>query len=384
MINRQVELVEVKSKKQLRTFIHLPAKIHKGHANWVPPIYLDDWLFFNPKKNETFSYCDTILLLAYDNGKCVGRIMGIINHKYNETHNENDARFCFIETYNDSFIANKLLRAVEEWAILKGKTCLVGPLGFSDKDPQGLLIEGLDQPSVISTICNFPYMVDLIENYGFTKKTDLVSYKISVPEASNNSYEMIYQRALRNNKDLKIVNFSKRKLLKQYVKPVLELLNQTFINIYAFNPLSDKEMDEFADRYLMILDPRFIKVIENQKKEVVAFVLGVPDMCVGIQKSKGYIWPIGFIQILRSQKKTQLMNLLLGGIREDYRNKGLDTIMGIEMLMEAQKRGIKYIDSHLILENNLKMRAEMEKLGGIIYKKFRIYQKPISDSSSKN
>jgi hypothetical protein len=381
MINRQIELVEVKSKKQLRTFIHLPAKIHKGHANWVPPIYLDDWLFFNPKKNEAFSYCDTILLLAYDNGKCVGRIMGIINHKYNDTHNENNARFCFIETYNDSFIANKLLRAVEEWAISNDKTGLIGPLGFSDKDPQGLLIEGLEQPSVISTICNFPYMIDFVENYGFTKKVDLISFKIDIPEAINDTYKKIYQRALVNGKDLNILRFTKRKQLRPYVKPVLELTNHAFKNIYAFNPLSEKEMDEFANRYLMILDPKFIKIIENQRKEVVAFVLGVPDICVGIQKSKGYIWPIGFIQILRSQKKTQLMNLLLGGIREDYRNKGLDTIMGIEMLMEAQKRGIKYIDSHLILETNLKMLAEIEKLGGVIYKRFRIYQKPLSKPS---
>ena len=273
---------------------------------------------------------------------------------------------------------------MEEWAILRGKTCLVGPLGFSDKDPQGLLIEGLDEPSVISTICNFPYMIDLVENYGFTKKVDLVSFKLNVPEAINDTYKKIYQRALNNNKDLNVLRFTKRKQLKPYVKPVLELTNHVFKNIYAFNPLSEKEMDEFANRYLMILDPKFIKVIENQKKEVVAYVLGVPDICEGIQKSKGYIWPVGFIQILRSQKKTQLMNLLLGGIREDYRNKGLDTILGIQMLMEAQKRNIKFMDSHLILETNLKMLAEIEKLGGVIYKRFRIYQKPLTKPSVKN
>lgn len=381
MANRQIELIEVESKKLLRTFIHLPAKIHKGHTNWVPPIYLDDWLFFNPKKNEAFLYSDTLLMLAFEKGRCVGRIMGIINHKYNEAHNENDARFCFLETYNDVFVSSKLLRAVEEWAISKGKSNLVGPLGFSDKDPQGLLIEGLDQPSVISTICNFPYMIDLVENYGFTKKVDLVSFKINIPEAINDTYKKIYQRALNNAKDLNIIRFTKRKQLKPYIKPVLELTNLAFKNIYAFNPLSEKEMYEFANRYLMILDPKFIKVIENQKKEVVAYVIAVPDLCEGIQKSKGYIWPVGFIQILRSQKKTQLMNLLLGGIREDYRNKGLDTIMGVGMLLEAQKRNIKFMDSHLILETNSKMLAEMEKLGGVIYKRFRIYQKPLTKPS---
>ena len=377
MTSRQIDLVEVKSKKQLRTFIHLPAKIHKGHANWVPPLYMDEREFFNPKKNEAFSYSDTLLLLAYEQDKCVGRIMGIINHKYNNEHNENDARFCFIETYDDYTVSEKLLTAIEKWALSKNMTRLVGPLGFSDKDPQGLRIEGLDEPTVIATICNYPYMIDFVERFGFEKKTDLFSYKISVPDAINETYKLIYERALNNNNGLKVISFSKRKQLKPYVKPVLELTNHTFKDIYAFNPLSEKEMDEFSNRYLVVIDPRFVKVIENQNKEVVAFILGIPDICEGIQKSKGYVWPVGFIHILRSQKKTKLVNLLLGGIREDYRNKGLDTVLGIEMLMEAQKRGVAYIDSHLILETNVKMRAETEKIGGVAYKRFRIYQKPL-------
>ncbi len=380
MTNRNIEIVEVKNKRQLRTFIHLPAKIHKGHANWVPPLYMDEWEFFNTKKNEAFSYSDTILLLAYENGKCVGRIMGIINHKYNTEHNENDARFFDIETYNDYHVAETLLKAIEDWALSKKMTNLVGPLGFSDKDPQGLRIEGLDERTIIATICNFPYMVDFVERYGFTKKVDLFSYKTTIPDAINDTYKQIYQRTLNNNKGIKLISFTKRKQMKPYVRPVLELTNHAFKDIYAFNPLTEKEMDEFAKRYLIILDPKFVKAIENQEGEVVAYIMGIPDICPGIQKSKGYVWPLGFIHILRSQKKTDVVNLLLGGIREEYRNKGLDTILGIEMLTESQKRGIKYIDSHLILETNVKMCAELEKLGGVVYKKFRIYQKPIASA----
>jgi len=377
MTDQPIDIIEVKTKKQLRTFIHLPAKIHKGHTNWVPPLYMDEWEFFNPKKNEAFSYSDTILLLAYEQGKCVGRIMGIVNHKYNDEHNENDARFCFIETYDDYGVAETLLTAIEKWALAKNMTNLVGPLGFSDKDPQGLRIEGLDEPTIIATICNYAYMIDFVERFGFTKKVDLLSYKIPVPKTFNDTYKRIYQRTLNNNKGLKLLSFAKRKQLKPYVKPVLKLTNHAFKDIYAFNPLTEKEMDEFANRYLMVIDPGFVKVIENQNKEVVAFILGMPDICEGIQKSKGYVWPVGFIHILRSQKKTKLVNLLLGGIREEYRNKGLDTVLGIEMLMEAQKRGIEYIDSHLILETNVKMLAESEKVGGVVYKRFRIYQKPL-------
>lgn len=375
----QIDIIKVKTKKQLKKFIHLPAKIHRNHSNWVPPIYMDERQFYNRRKNESFSYCDTILLLAMQNNECVGRIMGIINHKYNKAHNENDARFCFLETYDDYKVANKLLTAIEEWAITKGKTGLVGPLGFSDKDPQGFLFKGFDQPSVIATVCNFPYMLDFVKRSGFTKKIDLVTYKIDVPKTVPEFYKKIYQRALNNNGGIRVINFSSRKQLKPYVRPVLELMNKTFIGIYAYSPLSAKEMDEFASRYLMVLDPRFVKVIENEKDEVIAFILGMPDISDGIKKSNGYMFPLGFIQVLRSQKKTKQLNLLLGGISAEYRNKGLDTILGVEMLKSANKRGMKYIDSHLELETNLKMRAEMEKMGGVVYKRFRIYTKAVGN-----
>jgi hypothetical protein len=372
-----IEIHEVKSKGDLRKFIHLPALIHKHHPNWVPPVYVDEWKYFNPRKNHLFQTSDTILLLATENGKAVGRIMGIINRKYNEAHDEADGRFCFIETFNDYGVAKALLQKVENWAKNKGMKRMVGPLGFSDKDPQGLLIEGFDQPIVIATHCNYPYMVEFVENAGYSKKVDLVVYNIEVPESIPDFYMKIYERARSNNKDVHLVKLISRRQLKPYIKPVLSLMNDTFRDIYAFVPLDEREMKEFAQRYLMILDPRFIKIIENDKKEVIAFILGIPDISDGIRKSKGYILPFGIFQIFRSQRRTKLLSLLLGGIREDYRNAGLDTILGVKMLESAQKAGLKYIDSHLELESNLKMRAEMEKMGGVVYKKYRIYQKEL-------
>ena len=303
--------------------------------------------------------------------------MGIINHKYNKAHNENDARFCCLETYEDYEVASRLLQAIEKWAAEKKADNLVGPLGFSDKDPQGLMFEGFDETPVIATICNFPFMNDFVKKYGFAKKLDLVVYKLTVPKTIPEFYTKINQRALRNNKDIRLVNFTSRRHLKPYIRPVLELMNETFSDIYAYSPLSVKEMNEFADRYLPVLDPRFIKIVENQDKEVIAFIIGMPDISEGVKKSKGYMFPLGFLHVLRAQKKTKVLTLLLGGIRKDYRNKGLDTLMGVEMLKSAIDRGISYIDSHLEMETNVKMRAEMEKMGGVVYKRFRIYTKPI-------
>lgn len=373
----EINIVPVQSRRDLRKFIHLPAKIHKDHPNWVPPIYMDEWTFFSPKKNEAFSHADTILLLAKKNGNIVGRIMGIVNHQYNESHQCKEGRFCFLETYEDFEVANALLSAVRDWAKSKEMTSLVGPLGFSDKDPQGFLIEGYDQPVVIATNYNFPFMVDFMGKMGFIKKIDLVVYKVNIPETMPAIYEKITERTLRNHPDIKVLTFTSRRKVVPYIIPVLNLLNDTFKNIYGFSPLTDKEKKEFAGRYLPVMDPRFIKVVVDGNNEVIAFFIAMPDISEGIRKCKGYVLPFGIFQIFREQKRTKQLNMLLGAVREDYRDIGLNAVMGVHMLSEAKKKGMEYMDSHLEMETNLKMRAENERIGGYVYKRFRVFEKEI-------
>ena len=371
-----VEIIEVKSRKQLKRFIYLPAKIHKNHKNWVPPIYIDEWQYFNHRKNHSFSYCDTILLLAVRDNKPAGRIMGIINHKYNEAHNESDGRFCLIETYNEQDVAHALLKAVEDWARSKKMKRLIGPLGFSDKDPQGMLIEGFEQPMVIATNCNYPYQVTLIEEAGYTRHVDLVAYKIDTPDEIPDFYKRIYERGIKNN-NIYIHDFTARRQLKPFIRPVLNLLNRLYIDIYAFSPLDEHEMDDLVRRYFSILNPRFIKVVANKENEVIAFIIGMPDISQGIKSCKGHIFPFGLLKILYHQKKTRQLNLFLGGIHKDFQNLGIDAVMGVKMIEEAYKAGLKYIDSHLVLETNVKMRAEVERMGGKVYKRYRIFKKDV-------
>jgi hypothetical protein len=372
-----IHISEVTNKSELRQFIHLPAKIHKNHTNWVPPIYMDEWVFFSPKKNEAFAHSSTILLLAKKGKEVVGRIMGIINHKYNQKQHQNNARFCFLETYNEPEVALALLSKVEEWAALQGVEKLVGPLAFSDKDPQGLLIEGFDEPNVIATNCNFPYLIDFVTDAGFQKEVDLVVYKVVVPKTIPDFYLKILERAEINYAGLKVVHFKTKREIKQFVRPVLSLMNETFKEIYGFSELSLKEMDEFANRYLMVLDPRFLKVICNETGDVVAFVLAMPDLSEGVKRSKGYMLPFGIFQVLHSQKTTKQLNLLLGAVHPNYQNRGLSTLLGVNLLKEAQNAEMERIDSHLELETNLKVRGEMEKMGGTVYKRFRIFGKKI-------
>jgi len=373
-----ITIQEVITRKQLHQFIHLPAAIHKNHSNWVPPIYMDEKEFFNPRKNKSFDACDTILLLAHKGNEVVGRIMGIIHKKYNAAHNENHARFAFFETWNDHEVAAALLHFVENWAKEKGMVKLIGPLAFSDKDPQGFLIEGFDEPVVIASNCNFPYQVELLENNDFSKEIDLVVYQIKIPDQIPEFYKKIQERATQMNKNVRVLEFTSRRKVKPHIHPVLHLLNRTFTEIFGFVPFSDAEMDDFANRYLFLINPRFIKIVVNQENEVVAFVIGMSHIGEGIQKAKGKLFPFGIFQILRSARKSKQLNLLLGGIDPAYRGKGLDAMMGVKMFESAIALGKTQLDSHLELETNTKVRAEMERMGGRVYKRFRIFGKNLN------
>jgi ribosomal protein S18 acetylase RimI-like enzyme len=379
----EIVVKAVCSKSDLRKFIHLPAKIHKGHSNWVPPLYSDEWEFFNEKKNKSFEYSDVILLLAYRGKRLVGRIMGVINYKYNELHKQKNARFNFLETWDDLEVSKTLIKHVEEWARLKGMKKLVGPLAFSDKDPQGFLIEGFDEPISVATHCNYKYMVDHLVALGFEKDIDLVVYKIQIPEQTPKLYTLVAERALRNNPGIKLLEFTRRKDLKPWIRPIFTLINETFQDIYGFMPFTLEEMDDFANRYLLIMDPRLIKVILNERGETVAFIIAMPDISKGFQKSRGYLFPIGFLHLLLAGRRTRQLNLLLGAIHPDYQNRGLDTIMGSAMLDSARNQKMEYIDSHLEMESNTKVRAEMEYMGGEVYKRYRVFGKALPGLSKK-
>jgi len=370
-----VDVREVKTRQDLKAFIYLPEKLHKGHSNWVHPIYMDDRKYFNPKKNKAFGYCQTLLLLAYRDECLVGRAMGIINKRFNEYRKERLARFGYLETIEDRDVVHALLSRVEAWARSLGMVRIIGPYGFSDQDPEGFLIEGFEHRATIATYHNFPWLPRMVENEGYTKDIDYYVYKLDVPRELPGFYHRIFERA-RKRGNFKVVEFHKRRELKPWIRPILALMNECYTdsNIYGFAPLEEKEMDDLAKRYMPILDPRFIKLVVKED-EPAAFVIGIPDMTAGIQKARGRLLPFGFIHILRAQKKTKQLDLVLGAIKEKYRGMGLDVMMGFQELTSAREAGFEYLDSHHEMESNVKVRAEMERMGGKAYKLFRVYQK---------
>jgi hypothetical protein len=369
-------LSEVRSGKDLRRFVSLPPRFHRGHRNWLPPIYAEDRRFFDPDKNPSFKFSDTLLLMARRDGRPVGRIMGIIHRRSNELHGETNARFGFMECHDDPEAAHALLQAVERWARERGMSRIVGPMGFSDQDPEGLMVEGYDETPTLACTYNQDYMNRLVLGEGYGKEIDYVVYTIPVPRTLPPDQLRVIDRIARRG-NFRIVEFTKSKELGPIVRPVLGLMNETFKDIYGYAPLDEEEMMALARRYLPVLDPRFIKIVLDRDESVCGFIVGIPNFTEGIQKAKGRLFPFGLIRILRASKRARQLDLMLGGIKDRYRGGGLDALLGVKMIEAARNAGYLRLDSHRELENNLKVRAAMENWGGVVYKRFRVYGKAL-------
>ncbi len=370
-----IQIKKVISPAHLQTFIELPYKLHKAQENWMPTMITDDKKFFNPEKNHQFDSCDTVLALAYKDDKVAGRIMGIIHNTYNALRGENNARFGYIDAIDDQQVVHELIAYISDWAKQKGKEKLVGPYGFSDKDVQGLLIEGFDKKPLIDSACNPAYIVKLIEKEGFLKDIDCYTYKFPSNMHFPELYYKIRDRAIKNQ-SVVLHNFTSRSELKKYIVPVLQLVNTTYNELYGFVPMTDTEIQELAGRYLPILDPRFVKVV-TKADEVVGFIVGIPNLTDGMIKAKGRLFPFGVFKILWEMKRTKQLDLMLGAVHRQYQSLGLEVVLGLSLIDAAKNAGMEQIETHLILENNVKMRAEMERVNIPIYKRFRVYQKLI-------
>jgi len=370
-----VQVKTVTRREDLTKFIYLPETIHRDHANWAPPIYADERRYFNPRKNRAFTYCDAVLGLAYRGPRLAGRVMGIINRRYNELRGERNARFSCLECFEDEEVAHALLDYVEEWARGRGMDKVVGPLGFTEQDPEGFLVEGFEHEPTIATYYNFECIPRFLQSKGYAKEMDYVVYKVGLGDELPAFYQKIYNRVLAGGK-YRLTEFKKKKDLKKYILPILGLMNETFQDLYGYAALDEAEMRTLAKQYLPVIDPRFVKIVTRDEK-VVAFVIGIPNMTGGIRRAKGRLFPFGIIHILRAAQKAQQLDLLLGGIGQEDRGKGLDVLMGTAMMRAARNADFTHMDSHHEMETNAKVRAEMERLGGELYKRYRIFQKAL-------
>jgi len=352
-----IVIKEVASKREIRDFAEFPLQLYKGNPYWVPQITADEIKLISKATNPAFEFCDAQYWLAYKDGKIVGRIGGIINHRYNEKIGKNCARFSMIDLVEDPEVAKALLQTVENWARSKGAALLHGPFGFTDMDPEGMLVEGFEELGTIATIYNYPYYPQYMEQNGYVKEIDWVEFELVPPTEIPEKVERIAQIALERNK-LKVLKFKKAKDLLRYAPEIFQVLNECYQDLHGFVSLTDKQIAMYIKQYFGFVIPEYIPVVVDEQDHVVAFGITMPSLSKAFQKAKGKLFPFGFIHILRAMRNNDRVDLYLTGVRPDYQDKGVNAIMMVEMNKVYIKNKIKKVESNPELETNSKVQAQ--------------------------
>lgn len=370
-----VRVEEVRNAPDLRRYIHLPEKLPGQRPNRVPPLLADERAFHDPRKNKALAECDTVRFLAWQGDRCVGRIMGIVHHTHNRDHGEQTARFYQLDMIDAPAVGAALLAAVESWARAKGMQRIIGPFGLSDKDPQGAQVEGFEHLPVVATPTNPDFLPGHIEACGYAGFSDAVAYRTPIPDELPMAYRRIAERLAAT--EFRVLHIHSRRTLKPWVVPVLRLVNETYRDLLGFTPMDEPGMKKLAAQYMPVLDPELVKVVVDRQNTPVAFVVAVPDMSEGLRRADGRLFPFGFLHVLRSMRRARQLDLLLGAVRPHLQGRGLTCLLANELLGRARARGFTHMDSHLILETNHRMRAEVERLGGVVWKRYRVYVKDL-------
>ena len=378
-----IVIKKVESKKDLRAFIDFHYDLYEGNAYDVPNLYSDELNTLSPDKNAAFDFCEAAYYLALRDGKVVGRVAAIINHKANQKWDRRDVRFGWIDFVDDIEVSRTLLQAVEDYGRAKGMDSVVGPLGFTDMDPEGMLTWGFDQLGTQATIYNYPYYPQHMEKMGgWEKDNDYVEYKMYVPDEVPEKYTKIAQM-IEKRYNLHVKKLTRDEVFKQgYGQKVFSIINDTFKDLYGYSELSQKQIDHYVKMYLPMADLNLITLVEdwNADKKVVGVGITIPSLSRAFQKCKnGRLFPFGWWHVLRALKyqKTEGVDLLLMGILPEYRSKGANALMFADLIPWYQKYGYKWGESQVEMESNDNVQSQWGPLKPENHKRRRCYVKSL-------
>ena len=354
-----VTIKAVTSAKDFKTFARFANKMYKGNKYYVPSMPLDDLATFSKDKNAAFEFSEAEFYLAYKNGEVVGRVAAIINHKANEAWKVKQVRFGWIDFIDDLEVSAALLDAVIEFGKKAGMTQIVGPLGFTDFDPEGMLVEGFDKLSTMALIYNHPYYPEHMKKHGYYKETGWLEYKITIPQTISERHKNIAESVMERY-GLTIKKKTRRQVRKEnYGQKIFKLINETYCVLYGYSLLSEKQIDQYVNMYLSLVDMDMLTFVENADGELVATGLTIPSLAVALQKCNGEIFPFGWWHLLKAMflKKPDTLDLLLIGVRPDYQNKGVNALMIYDLVERFRRKGFKYAETNAMLETNDKILA---------------------------
>lgn len=378
-----VQIKRVETKKDLKAFIECHYDLYEGNQYDAPNLYSDELNTLSKDKNAAFDFCEAEYFLALKEGKVVGRVAAIINNKANEKWDKKDVRFGWIDFIDDIEVSKALLKAVEDYGREKGMTSVVGPLGFTDMDPEGMLTWGFDQLGTMATIYNYDYYPKHMEKLGgWEKDNDYVEYRLDVPETAPEKYTKIAEMVEKR------YNLHARKLTKKeifeggYGKKLFDLINVTYSHLYGFSELSERQIDQYVKMYFPLADLDLITVVEdgNKDNQLVGLAITIPSLTHALQKChRGRLFPFGWWHLLRAIKfhKTEVVDLLLIGVLPEYRSKGANSLVFADLIPRYVKYGFKWGETHVEMETNESVQSQWGPLDPTMHKKRRCYRKAI-------
>ena len=374
-----ITIKTVSSVKDFKTFARFANRLYKGNKYYVPSMPMDDLSTFSKEKNAAFEFSDAEFYLAYKDGEVVGRVAAIINHKANEAWKVKQVRFGWIDFIDDMEVSAALLDAVIEFGRKAGMTQIVGPLGFTDFDPEGMLVDGYDRLGTMALIYNHPYYPEHMKKHGYYKETGWLEYRITIPETVSERHKQIAE-AVMERYGLTIKKKTRRQIkTERYGQKLFKLINETYCVLYGYSLLSEKQIDQYVGLYLSLIDTEMLTFVENAEGELIAAGISIPSLSEALQKCNGEIFPFGWWHLLKAMflKKPDTLDLLLIGVRPDYQNKGINSIMILDLVARYNRLGFRYAETNAMLETNAKIHAMFEPFEKEVHKRRWVFGKDI-------
>lgn len=375
-----VEIKKVTTKSELKRFIRFNYEFYKDNPYSVPDLYDDMLNTFSPKKNAAFEFCEADYFLALRDGKIVGRVAAIINRRANETWNRKTVRFGWIDFIDDMEVSTALIDTVKQWGKERGMTEIEGPLGFTDMDAEGMLVEGFDKLSTMATIYNYPYYPQHMERLGLSKSADWVEMKIYVPDAIPEKHRRISD-IIAKRYNLHIRKLKSKKEVRQsgVAHDIFRLINDAYTPLFGYSRMTERQIDQYVKMYVPVLDLRMVSIVENEQNEIVAVGISMASLSRALQKAKGRLLPFGWYHLLKALmwKRPKVLDLLLVAVRPDYQGKGVNALLFTDLIPVYKELGFEYAESNPELEMNEKVQNQWQYFKTEQHKRRRCFKADI-------
>lgn len=369
-----VEIREVTSSQDLKLFIQFPYQLYKGNPYWVPGLFSDEENTLSPEKNPAFSYSQARCWLALEDHRVVGRVAAIISEGHRQRWNQAYMRFGWIDFVDDPKVSAALMARVEKWAREKKLVAVHGPLGFTDMDHAGMLVEGFDELGTMATIYNYPYYPRHLEALGYQKDVDWIEYEITVPQLPDAKIAKLAQIVLKREK-LRLIEFKDRQEVMRRAPEIFALFNEGYRNLYGYVPLNDEQVALYTNQYLGFIKPEFVPAVEDAQGRLVAFGITMPSLTRAMQKANGRLFPFGFLHVLGAINKNDRADLYLIAVKTEYQGKGVNALLIDHISKVFARHGIRTAESNPELETNHLVQGQWKHFETRQHKRRRCYIK---------